>query len=479
MPSGRPRPAASLVRSRIERRTGANSMTAVEDTIFALSSGSGRSGVAVIRVSGPQAAYAVETLTGKPPPRPRLASYRRLTHPGHDTLIDRGLVLYFAAPRSVTGEEMAEFQVHGGRAVLAAMVDALQHAGLRPAVAGEFTRRAFANGKLDLTEVEGLADLVAAETEAQRRQAMRQMSGALGRLYDDWRRTLIKALAVLEAAIDFADEDLPATLVDRVDPLVGGVESAIANHLADGRRGERLRDGVSMAILGLPNVGKSSLLNALARRDAAIVSETSGTTRDVIEVRLDLDGVPVTLMDTAGLRENTDAVETEGVRRARRHAEEADLRLWVFDIREGVDGLPPGIELRADDVLVANKLDLFSDVAEGAKMPPRGPVDPGASVFAVSLKEGLGVAALVEGLADRVRNIAEVSEAPALTRQRHRTALEACRAALMSSRDRGGGDLALWAENIRLAARHLGRLTGRVDVEDVLDAIFSEFCIGK
>jgi tRNA modification GTPase len=298
------------------------------ETIYALSSAGGRAGVAVIRVSGPRVIKVIEALTGRAAPRPREAALRALVDPASGVALDRALVLFFRGPESFTGEDVAEFHVHGGRAVVASVLGALGGIeGLRTALPGEFTRRAFENDKLDLTEAEGLGDLIDAETEGQRRQALRQMEGALGRLYEGWRQRLIRVLAHAEADIDFADEDLPDELTATLGPKIGALAAEIQTHLDDGHRGERLRDGVEVAIIGPPNVGKSSLLNRLAGREAAIVSDEAGTTRDVLEVRLDLGGVPVTLADTAGLREAEGRVEREGISRARARAESADLRL--------------------------------------------------------------------------------------------------------------------------------------------------------
>jgi tRNA modification GTPase len=436
------------------------------ETIYALSSAGGRAGVAVVRVSGPQAGDAVERLSGARPGRARQAELRKLVDPSNGAPLDRALVLWFAAPASFTGEDVAEFHVHGGRAVVAGVLAALGACpGLRVAAAGEFTRRAFENGKLDLTEAEGLADLIDAETEAQRRQALRQMEGALGRLYESWRGRLIRLLAYAEAEIDFGDEDLPADLMARLGPEIKALSEDIGAHLDDGRRGERLRDGVEVAIIGPPNVGKSSLLNRLAGREAAIVSAEAGTTRDVLEVRLDLGGVPVTLADTAGLREAEGAIEKEGIRRALARAEAADLRLvMVAATGDGMDG---DFRLaREGDLRIVNKADL-GGCFDGA--------------LAISALSGEGIDRLVRVLTDRLAELFAASENPLLTRARHREGLEACREGLARALaglecDRQGE---LVAEDLRLAARALGRITGRVDVEDLLDVVFRDFCIGK
>jgi tRNA modification GTPase len=437
-------------------------------TIFALASGRGRSGVAVVRISGPGTGHLVRTLIGELP-QPRTAVLRALRDPADGSVIDRGLVLWFPAPASFTGEDLAEFHVHGGPAVIEAVLAALGRDGTAmPAEAGAFTRRAFENGKLDLTAVEGLADLVAAETDGQRRQAVRQMSGALTEIYDGWRSRLVREAAHFAAQIDFPDEgDVPEDLISgalgRLDALAG----EIAAHLADGRRGERLRDGVLVAIAGKPNVGKSSLLNCLARREAAIVSDRPGTTRDVVEVHLDLGGVPVILADTAGLREAGDEIEGEGVRRAERRIEEADLVLWVIEPQGGSSCRLPEIDSEA--LLVLNKSDLLGD----------GDREVAGADFVVSARTGLGIGGLVEGLGQRAGRLAGLGEQAGVTRARHRAALEACVSALDRAVTGDRRFPELIAEDIRAAATALGRLTGRVDVEDLLEVIFAEFCVGK
>jgi tRNA modification GTPase len=435
------------------------------DTIVALASGVGRAGVAVIRLSGPEAGPVVEALTGGPLPAARRAE-RRVFRGATGDPIDDGLVIWFPGPASFTGEDVAELHVHGGPSVILGMTEAcLGLPGVRPAEPGEFTRRAFEHGKLDLAEAEGLADLVDAETEGQRRQALRQMQGELSAVYERWRAQLIEAMALLEAAIDFPDEDLPADLAARVGPRVDAISADLARHLNDSHRGERVRDGYRIAIIGAPNAGKSSLLNALARREAAIVSALPGTTRDVVEVRLVLAGFPVWIADTAGLREAADAVEAEGVRRALERADEADLRLGVVEA-----GADPSADLlaalRAGDVLVRSKADL-SDASD---------VGVTHETLRVSARTGEGLGALEGLLAGRVERELGRQEAPALTRARHRRLVEEALASLQRARP---ALAELWAEDLRLAATALGRLTGRIDVEDLLDEVFSSFCIGK
>lgn len=434
------------------------------DTIFALASGAGRAAVAIMRLSGPDAGRILGRLAGSMP-QPRRASLRRLRDADGEVL-DEALVLWLPAPRSYTGEDSAELHLHGGPAVIAAVGGALARLGARPAEPGEFTRRAFLNGRMDLTAAEGIADLIAAETEAQRRQALRQADGALARIYGAWAERLTRLLAHQEAAIEFADEDLPTDLGERARAGAAALRAEIAAHLADGGRGERLREGVLVAILGAPNAGKSSLLNALAGRDAAIVSARAGTTRDVVEVRLDLRGVPVTLADTAGLREAADEIEQEGVRRARRRAEEADLVLAVF----AADAPPDAATLawaRRGAIVLVNKVDLA----------PAPPAIGGAAPLAISARTGAGLEALRARLAEEAKRLAGAGDAALLTRPRHRAALAEAAEWLERAETSPLPELA--SESLRAALRALGRLTGRVGVEAVLDVVFRDFCIGK
>ncbi|MDJ0894970.1 MAG: tRNA uridine-5-carboxymethylaminomethyl(34) synthesis GTPase MnmE [Alphaproteobacteria bacterium] len=435
-------------------------------TIYALSSPPGRGGVAVVRVSGDAAREALRRLTGMEgavPARTARLCYLRDPHDGAP--IDRAMVLWFPAPRSFTGEDLVEFHVHGGLAVVAGVLTALSRVPTaRLAEPGEFSRRAFLNGKLDLTGAEAIADLVDAETEAQRRQALRQMDGALRAVYEEWRSRLLRALAQCEASIDFVDEDdVPDDLAAQAGVELGAIEEEMRRHLADGRRGERLRDGISVVLLGPPNVGKSSLLNQIAGRDAAIVSSRAGTTRDLIEVHVDLGGYPVVLVDTAGLRDSVDEVEQEGVRRARARAEQADIRLLIYD-GSTAEGRPDFADLEEGvSLLVANKSDLVE-----------APIGDG---LAVSAKTGAGIEALLDRLEGVVEERYGLGEAPVLTRARHREAVGEALAAIERSHAAPSPELA--AEDLRLATRAIGRITGRVDVEDVLDVIFAEFCIGK
>ena len=416
--------------------------------------------MAVVRVSGPDAGRALAALAGDPPP-PRMASLRVLRR-GDGEEIDRALVLWFPAPHSFTGEDVAEFHIHGGRAVRESLFQAFAELGLEPAGPGEFSRRAVEHGRLDLTRAEAIADLVEAETPAQLRQALRQYDGALADLYENWRTQLIGALGRAEAAIDFADDGVGEKEFSAARAEVKKIIAAIEGHMDDRRRGEALREGLKLTIVGPPNAGKSSLINALAQRDVAIVSETPGTTRDVIELRLNLGGYLVHIADTAGLRETKDAIEAEGVRRALAQARNSDL---VLLLRDGTIPYTEYLDF-TPDLLVWNKSDLA------------GFKNPGG--VALSLKSGDGLRELLDVLTALVAERLEAKgEAPALTRPRHRAALsealDRLRHSLTAPRDRPE----LFAEDLRLALRAIGRITGQVDVEELLDQVFRDFCIGK
>jgi tRNA modification GTPase len=442
------------------------------NTIFALSSGHGRAGVAVIRVSGPVAGYVLDRMAA-PRPKPRFAALRRIKHPWDGEVLDDGLALWFEGPKSETGEDMAEIHVHGGRAVIAAVLEGIGAIeGCRLAEPGEFARRAFENGKLDLTGVEGLADLIDAETAAQRRQALRQAEGALGQLYAGWRQRLVAATALMEAAIDFSDEvDVARDSVAKARVEAEALQAEILAHLDDGHRGEVIREGFRVVLAGPPNVGKSSLLNALARRDVAIVSAEAGTTRDVIEVKLDLDGLPIVVSDTAGIREATGSVEREGIRRTLGRAKAADLVLWMVDATDLEAPAPAELDARGDRLLVVvNKFDLLD--GKVLQVLPEG-------ALAVSALTGFGLDRLTLRLSAYARARIGTDEAPALTQARHRQQLLRCRAALSTFLNSPGEELELRAEDLRRAAQALGRITGAVDVEDVLGEIFGRFCIGK
>ncbi|MDH3242899.1 MAG: tRNA uridine-5-carboxymethylaminomethyl(34) synthesis GTPase MnmE, partial [Alphaproteobacteria bacterium] len=445
------------------------------DTIYALASAPGMAGVAVIRISGGLARHALEALIRGSVPPPRLAAHRRLFPPAQagtgeaeeNLPIDDGLVIWFPGPASFTGEDVAELHIHGGRACLAAVTQALAAiAGLRPAEAGEFTRRAFENAKLDLTRAEALADLVAAETEAQRRQAMGQYLGALAERYEAWAQSLIGLCGELEAAIDFSDEDLPDGLISGIFPKISALAGEIEAHLNDNRRGERLREGVRAVILGAPNVGKSSLLNRLAGRDAAIVSETAGTTRDVIEVHLDLGGLPVTVADTAGLREAVSDVEIEGIRRARARAAESDLKILVFDAEAwpALDGETRDLADGAS-LLILNKVDLRDPRKDASEMLYVGLGGEKLPIYSVSARTEAGLAEVLAALEAMARARMGPGQGAPITRARHRAALvETFEALRRAAPER---PVEFNAEDLRLAARSLGRITGRIDVEDV------------
>lgn len=427
------------------------------DTIYALTTAQGRAGVAVVRISGPQAHEACIHLCGDLP-EPRRSALRVLT--GADGVkLDEALVLVFPHGGSFTGEAVVELHLHGSTAVVAAVLRELSALpGLRAAEAGEFTRRALENGRLDLAQVEGLADLIDAETEAQRRQALRVLSGDLGRLAEGWRRDLIRAAALLEATIDFADEDVPVDVTPEVSDLLHSVQADLRRQSAGVATAERIRTGFEVAIVGAPNVGKSTLLNALAGREAAITSEYAGTTRDVIEVRMDLGGIPVTLLDTAGLRETSDVVEGIGITRARERAALADLRVFLID---GED--QPDLSPEPEDIVVRAKADLLQDKAG-----------------AVSGISGEGIESLVGEITSRLSG--RLSGLGIATRERHRVAmLRAVSALDDAARHLLLGPVAyeLTAEELRQAIRALESLVGRVDVENLLDEIFSSFCVGK
>jgi tRNA modification GTPase len=444
------------------------------DTIFAPATAAGRAAVAVVRVSGPATLSVVEALTGRPP-KARMAALRTLRHGGVD--LDEALVLRFEGPASYTGEDSAEFHVHGGRAVVEALLSALSDLGLRLAEPGEFTRRAFENGKLDLTQAEGVADLIDAETEAQRKQALGQVGGALGQRYDRWRDLLIQSLAMLEAAVDFPDEDLPGAVAERARPGLRTLSAELDTALADVSRGRRVRDGFRIALVGAPNAGKSTLLNGLVEREAAIVTDTPGTTRDVIEVPLVLAGYKVLVADTAGLRETTDAIEAEGVRRARAWAEEADLRLWVVDGFHVKHTVKLQEAVRAGDWLILNK----ADIAEGSALDEAAArwAGEGLKVVRLSARSAAAVSEVREALSAHVAEALSGAEFPAATRLRHAERLREAQGHLLRALSEVGLEVELAAEDVRLAARALEKITGRVDPEDVLGRVFSTFCIGK
>ena len=452
-------------------------------TIFALSSGRPPAAIAVIRISGPMAGVALEQLAGRRP-KPRQAVLARIRDPASNEPIDEALALWFPAPHSETGEDVAELQIHGGHAVIAGVLGALgKISGCRIAEPGEFTRRAFENGRLDLTAVEGLADLIAAETPAQRRQAFRQLKGLIGERAEAWRQRLVEALALVEARIDFSDEaDVPEDLIGPALHVAQQLRGEIVAILADGRRGERLRDGLVVAIAGPPNAGKSTLFNRLARREAAIVSPYAGTTRDVVEVHLDVGGYPVTLLDTAGIRESAEPVEQEGIRRARERAAAADLVLWVIDgsaaggeTSEAPDTINGAVLWRVD-----NKIDLTQE-KRPAGVKVQGTKNEYEFSYSISAAKGEGIDQLAGALESFAKKYFSGGESGIVTRERHRRALEDTVAALerAAALGKANGREELIAEELRSAATTLGRLTGRIDVEDILEVIFRDFCIGK
>lgn len=446
------------------------------DTIFALASAAGRAGIAVVRISGPRARSALERLA-QIVPAPRAATRVRLSEPTDGSALDDGLALWFPAPKSFTGEDVVELHLHGGRAVIAGVLTALgREDGCRLAEPGEFTRRAFENGKLDLTEAEGLADLINAETEAQRRLALRQLDGELHRAAEGWRNGLLRAQALMEAAIDFADE---ADVSDRAAAdaleMAGAVKCQLERALADDHRGEILREGYKVVILGAPNVGKSSLINALAKRDAAIVSPEAGTTRDMVELHLNLGGRAVILTDTAGIRSASGFVEAEGIRRGLARARDADLVLWVVDASTPQDDFPPEFTGGDRDIfVVVNKIDLVASHPDALRRISG--VRPG---FAVSANCGDGIFSLEKAIAQAAEHRTRGGEAALITTTRHRQHIRAAHAALSELEAGTGTDLELRAEDLRRAALEIGRLVGRVDVEEILGEIFGRFCIGK
>ena len=437
-------------------------------TIFALASGQGRAAISVVRLSGPKAGGLLDSLTRAQRPPPRTASLRHLRHPTSGEVLDQAVCLWLPGPGTFTGEDQAELHLHGGLAVRSAVLRALgERPECRPAEPGEFTRRAFLNGKLDLTKVEGLADLIEAETEAQRRQALRQLEGELAARVASWRDRLVDALALCEAALDFSDEeDVPRGIADEVGQAADAVGREIGLALAGARQGERVREGLTVVLAGPPNSGKSTLLNALARREAAIVSPMPGTTRDAIEVRCDLDGLAVTFVDTAGLRETVDAVEAEGIARTKARIENADLVLWLTPADE--PGASPPVERPPGSREVFTKLDLA------------GPDGVRPDALALSALTGEGVASLVADVTAFASGPDGGGDA-LLTRERHRQVLTEAEACLKRAMRVAANpdETELLAEELRLALRALGAMAGEVGVEDVLDRIFASFCIGK
>lgn len=441
-----------------------------EDTIFAFASGVGRVAIGVFRLSGPKTGAVVEVLTGSLPP-PRHAKLTNFVDPQSKDIIDQGLLLWFPGPASFTGEDAAEFHIHGGPAVQVAFAQAFgKIEGLRLAAPGEFTRRAFLNGKLDLSAAEGLADLIDAETEAQRRQAVRQMSGRLRDRTLAWRAVLLEAAALIEGEIDFSDEaDVPKAVIGRLCDLLMPLLADLKKELS-GRAAERIRDGLTIVIAGPPNAGKSTLLNALARRDVAIVSEHAGTTRDTIEVHLDIDGLPITLIDTAGLRESADPVEQIGMFRARERSKDADLVLWLSEA--GAPAAPDPALAKAELWTLLTKSDLWPKNKD-KKIPGQ------KTTLSLSAATGVGLDQLVEKLGTFAKNVTLNGEAGLITRERHRQAFQTGAEALERILADLNRPIEFLAEDLRLAIQALESLVGGVDVEDILGEIFSRFCVGK
>jgi tRNA modification GTPase len=450
----------------------------LQDTIYALSSAAGKAGVSVIRVSGSKAWESLSALTnGQSLPEPRKTKTMTLRHANDE--IDQAMVIGFKAPASFTGEDVIEYHCHGSPAILDEMMQALdQMPGHRLAQHGEFTRRAFENAKLDLTGAEAIADLIDAETKAQKEQALLQMGGVLSDLYYRWAEELTKALAYIEAIIDFPDEDVPDTETAKAKPAIEKLQLEITDHLNDNRRGERLRSGLRVVIIGAPNAGKSSLVNALAQRDVAIVSDMAGTTRDIIEVHLNLGGYPAIVADTAGLRpdqigdQGQEAIESEGIKRALKRAEQADMRIIMFDgTANEIDQHTLGLT-DENALILVNKIDLNPE----AKKMFHVKQDLKPIFISTETKEGM--AEFLNILTEKIKNQMAVSrETPNLTRQRHRAHLEECQQFLNYSLEQPQPEL--MAQELRSAVNALGRITGRVDVEDLLDVIFKDFCIGK
>lgn len=462
-----------MAQRQTENSADGTELLATADTIFAPATALGAAGVTVFRISGAAAKAALEALTQKPCPAPRMAALRALKHPvSHETL-DHALALYFPAPHSFTGEDVVELHTHGGRAVWQAVTEALSALPrLRLAEPGEFTRRAFTNGKMDLTAAEGIADLIHAETAAQRKQALRMVQGELEAQYESYRQRIIRSMALVEAYIDFPDEDIPDSVYDELNDEVRELRDDLAAHLADNRRGERIRDGLYAVILGPPNAGKSTLMNYLAKRDVSIVSQTAGTTRDVIEVHLALAGYPLIIADTAGLRESTDDIENEGVRRALERASKADVKIAVFDAANvATPDATTLAQIDDETLIVINKTDAAPNWQLPAAWQGRN------LLFPISLHAREGVDDLLKALENHISGLFFSETSPIITRTRHRRAIERCVAHL--DKFLAGGPVELIGEELRLGVYAMASVTGRVDVDEILGEIFSSFCIGK
>ena len=442
-------------------------------TIYALSSGPGVSGIAVIRVSGKEVAEVVKRITGENLPAPRVASLRKFNKINTKNLIDEGVILWFPEPNSYTGEDLAEFHVHGSRAVITALHSSISKVkNCRLAEPGEFTKIAFRNGKINLLKAESIGDLISSETEIQRKQAIKIMNGKSSDQYNSWREKLLKILSNVEAKIDFPDEDLPTNILSKIKRTSEQIISEIQKVLNDQNVGERIREGFKIAILGPANAGKSSLLNYLSRRDVAIVSEIAGTTRDVIETHLNLDGYPVIVSDTAGIRGSKDEIEQKGMKLALNKAEDADLKLVILDGK--TDKITKTLKNLMDKnaILVINKTDLINK-----KLNPEF---KNYDYVSISIKNDSNLDQLISKIKDKLENKFVNSDDILITRERHRQHLERCVSYLKDFRDKNGSEeFDKAAEDLRLATRHLGMIVGKVDVEEILGSIFNDFCIGK
>ena len=445
------------------------------DTIFALSSGAVPAGVAVIRLSGPRARAVMNAVIDSEP-KPRCAALRYITDPKNGDVIDQALVLFFPGEKSFTGEECVEFQLHGGRAVVKAMLELLDSfEGCRMAEAGEFARRAFENGKFDLTAIEGLADLIHAETENQRKQAVRQASGAHRSVIEGWHEVLLHARSMIEAELDFSDEDdIPGAISDGIWPKLDVLKAEIEHQLSHADRGERLRDGLTVVLAGHPNAGKSSLLNWFAKRDVAIVTEEAGTTRDLLELHLDIEGYPVTVIDTAGLRQSANIVEQEGIRRAIEKSGSADLLIEVVDASDPDERV--SLDSRARRLILFNKLDR---IGAETKAPFVVRDEIREEVFFVSVRDGTGMDQFYDSFVKQIAQQFDGSENILITRERHKRFLLNCVENVDKAIIYNDSPLEIRSEYLRMAGDELGKITGRIDVEDMLGVIFSQFCVGK
>ena len=441
--------------------------------IYALSTGPGISGIAVIRVSGKNTAEVVKKLTGTKLPTPRVANLTKFNKIGTKELIDEGVIIWFPGPNSYTGEDLAEFHVHGSRAVISALHKALsQIKNCRLAEPGEFTKRAFQNGKINLLKAESIADLVSSETEIQRKQALKIMSGKSSDKFNSWREKLLKILSHIEAKIDFPDEDLPNNIIKEIQETSTFVMNEIKKTLNDQKVGERIREGFKIAIVGPTNAGKSSLLNYLSKRDVAIVSEIAGTTRDIIETHLNLDGYPVVVSDTAGIRSSKNEIEKKGIKIALNRAEDADLKLVIVSAKDADFTKVLKDLLNKNAILVVNKSDLIKKKLN-SKFKKYEHV-------LISIKKDLNLNKLISKIKSKLKNQFTSSENILITRERHRQNLKNCVYHLQKFQEkRSAKDFDKAAEDLRLATRHLGMIVGKVDVEELLGSIFNDFCIGK